>query len=64
MKYVTYIVSAIALIMIIFNATKLDFQNLFEGDSVIALICIVALLCGVCILLIYNMSKQIEDKSK
>lgn len=64
MKYVTYIIIAIALGLIIVNAIKLDFSNLFQGDSMIALICIAALLCAICILLIFKMSKSIEEKSK
>jgi len=64
MKYVTYIVIAIVIGLIIMNAMKLDFNNLFQGDSIVALISIVALLCAVCILLIFKMSKSIEEKSK
>jgi len=64
MKYVTYIFIAIIIVLIIMNALKLDFTNLFKGDSMIALISIVALLCAVCILLIFKMSKSIEQKSK
>jgi len=64
MKYVTYIVIAIILGLIIMNAMKLDFNNLFQGESIVALISIFALLCAVCILLIYKMSKSIEEKTK
>lgn len=64
MKYITYIAIAIIITLIVMNAMKLDFNNLFQGDSIIALISIVALLCAVCILLIFKMSKSIEEKSK
>lgn len=64
MKYVTYIFIAIILALVIMNAMKLDFGNLFHGESMIALIAIIALLCAVCILMIFKMSKSIEDKSK
>lgn len=64
MKYVTYIIITIAIALIVVNVLKLDFDNLFKGDSVVALICIVALLCAICILLIFNMSKSIDEKSK
>lgn len=64
MKYFTYIIIAIALVLIVTNAMKLDFNNLFEGDSVVGLICIAALLCAICLLLIFKMSKSIQDKSK
>lgn len=64
MKYITYIAIAIIIVLIVMNAMKLDFNNLFKGDSIVALISIVALLCAVCILLIFKMSKSIEEKSK
>lgn len=64
MKVFSYIIYAFAAIMIVINATMLDFKNLFEGDSLIALIGIVALLCAVCIMLIYRTSKLINDKTK
>jgi hypothetical protein len=42
----------------------LDFNNLLEGDSFVALIGIVASFCAVLILLIFKMSKSIEEKFK
>ena len=64
MKIFTYIVIAFAVIIIGFNASMLDFKNLFEGDSLIALIGIFAILCAVVILLIFKISKTIEEKLK
>lgn len=64
MKYATYIFVAIAIGLIVLNITKLDFTNLFQGQSLVALICIIAVLCAVCLLLIYNTSKSIDEKSK
>jgi len=64
MKIFSYILIAAALGLIIFNVTLLDFSNLFEGNSLVALIGIVASLCAVCILLIFKMSKAIEEKTK
>ncbi|MDR2222448.1 MAG: hypothetical protein LBE34_06885 [Flavobacteriaceae bacterium] len=64
MKILSYVVIAFAAVMIVFNITMLDFNNLFKGDSLIALIGIVALLCAVCIMLIYRTSKLIDDKTK
>jgi hypothetical protein len=49
--------------LIIFNITLLDFDHLL-GNSVVALIGIAASLCAVFILLIFRMSKMIEEKSK
>jgi len=62
MKIFTYIFIVIAALLCIYNATKLDFENLLQGDSLIAIISIVASLCAVLILLIFMTSKKIQDK--
>ena len=64
MKIFTSILVVLALALIIFNITLLDFDHLFEGNSVVALIGIAASFCAVFILLIFRMSKMIEEKSK
>lgn len=64
MKIFTYVVLVFAVIMIGFNVSMLNFKDLFGGESLIALIGIVALLCGICILLIYRTSRMIHDKTK
>jgi hypothetical protein len=64
MKIFTSILVLIALALIVFNITLLDFDNLLEGNSVVALIGIVASFCAVFILLIFRMSKVIDEKSK
>jgi hypothetical protein len=50
--------------LIIFNITMLDFNNLFKGDSLVGLIGITASICAVLILLIFRMSKAIQDKTQ
>ena len=64
MKIFIYTLIALALALIIFNVTLLDFDNLFEGNSLVALIGIIASLCAVCILFIFKVSKSIEEKSR
>ncbi len=64
MKIFIYTLMAIALGLIIFNATQLDFKHLTEGNSMIALVGILASLCAVCILLIFMLAKNIEEKTK
>ena len=64
MKIFTTSLVVIALALIAFNITLLDFDHLFEGNSVVALIGIIASFCAVCILLIFRMSKLIEGKTK
>ncbi len=64
MRIFTIIIMIIALGLIALNVTKLDFKNLFEGDSGIALIGIVACLCVIVLMLIYRTSKAVQDKLK
>jgi len=64
MKIFTNILIFLALALIVFNVTLLDFSNLFEGDSLVGLIGVAASFCAVFILLIFRMSKLIEEKSK
>ena len=64
MKIFTSILLIIATGMVLFNLTLLDFEKPFEGNSMIALIGIAASLCAIFILLIFRMSKKIEEKLK
>jgi len=64
MKIFTNMLLFIAIALIIVNIFLLDFNKPFEGDSMIALIGIVASFCAVLILLIFRMSKKIEEKLK
>lgn len=64
MKIFTLILSVIAIALIIFNATKLNFDALFEGESQAALITIVTALCAFILLQILRISKKIEKLSK
>jgi hypothetical protein len=64
MKIFTTILILIAVALIIVNVTVLDFNKPFEGDSLVALIGIAAAFCAVFILLIFRMSKRIEELLK
>ncbi|WP_299109001.1 hypothetical protein [uncultured Winogradskyella sp.] len=64
MKIFTIIFSVIAVALIIFNATKLNFNALLKGESQTALITIVAALCAILLLQILRVSKKIEKLSK
>ena len=64
MKIASIILSVIALGLIIFNATQLNFDALFVGKSMAALITIVASLCAIMLLQILRTSKHIEKLSK
>ena len=62
MKYIILIFSIIAIALIAYNVTLLNFNNLFEGESTVALITILASLCALVLLQILRISKKIEDK--
>lgn len=62
MKVFTNILVVLALGLIVFNITLLDFKNPFEGNSMVAFIGIAASICAVLILLIFKLSKNIEEK--
>ena len=64
MKYVTYLIFIVGIVLIVINALKLAFSDIFKGDSLVALISIVAILCGLCLFAIFRMSKTIDEKTK
>jgi uncharacterized membrane protein len=64
MKAITYILSIIALGFVIFNLTKVDYQNPLKGDSMVAVITILAGLCAILMLTILRVSKKIEHTVK
>jgi hypothetical protein len=64
MKIFTTLLIFVAIALIIFNVTLLDFNHPLEGNSMVALIGIAAAFCAVFILLIFKMSKKIEEKLK
>lgn len=64
MKIATWILLCLAFALIVYNATLLDFNNLLEGNSAVALIGILASICAIIILTIFVISKKIEKKLK
>lgn len=64
MKLFTNILIVLAIALIIFNISLIDFKNPLDSNSTIAIIGIVASFCAVLILLIFRMSKSIEEKMK
>ena len=63
-KTLSIVLILLALALIAYNVTLVDFQNPFQGDSTVALIGIVASLCAVVLILIFLTSKKIEKKLK
>ena len=64
MKIFTTILTIIAIALIIFNSTKLNFDDLFLGESYSAVLTIIAALCAIILLQILRISKKIETLSK
>ncbi|MEM8929345.1 MAG: hypothetical protein AAGC45_14205 [Bacteroidota bacterium] len=63
-KTLLLILLFLALGLAIYNSTLLDFDNLFEGDSLVACIGVLASACAILLLLIFSASKKIEQKVK
>jgi len=61
-KTLSFILIVLAVALIAYNVTLVNFQNPLEGNSIIALIGIVASLCAIVLLLIYMTSRKIKDK--
>ncbi len=64
MKYFTFIIVGLAIILIAYNITFLDFSNIINGQSGVALIGIVCAVCAILLMLILYTSKKIAKKKK
>ncbi|MGW9684774.1 hypothetical protein [Flagellimonas sp. 2504JD1-5] len=63
-KTLIIILIILAVGLISYNVTLVDFEAPFKGDSTIALIGILASLCAIVLLLIFMTSKKIDKKIK
>ena len=64
MKITTYIISVIALIILIFNATKIDFEAPLINDSYTAVVTSLSAGCAILIVSIIMISLKIKDQIK
>lgn len=64
MKIFTLILILIALGLIGYNASLVDYSNPLQGDSTVAIIGILSALCAVLLLVIFSLSRKINDKLK
>lgn len=64
MKIFSYVFIVLAALLCIYNATKLDFDHILQGDSLVAVVGILASLCAILIVLIFLTSKKIQEKVK
>ena len=61
-KILLAVLIILALGLIAYNVTIVDFAKPLQGDSFIALIGIAAALCAIVLLLIYNTSRKIQKR--
>jgi len=64
MKIFKILLSIIAIALIIYNFTKVDFNAPFEDNSLTAFITILASMCALILLQILRLSKKIEKHVK
>jgi len=60
----TYILSALALGLIIFNALKINWTAPLEGESMVAVISVLASACGIMLLGILRLSIRVKKASE
>ncbi|MFK5973070.1 MAG: hypothetical protein QM485_07295 [Flavobacteriaceae bacterium] len=59
-KILSLILIMLGIGLIAYNVTLINFENPLEGNSIIALIGIVAALCAIVLLLLFITSKKIQ----
>ncbi len=64
MKIFIYVIIIVGIGLIALNITKLDFNDLFAGESAVALIGIFAAACAILLMLILRTSLLIKKKNK
>lgn len=61
-KVLSIVLIVIAIALISYNVTLVDYSNPFQGESTVAVIGIVAALCAIVLILIYITSRKIKEK--
>lgn len=64
MKILIYSIILLAIVLIGYSSTILDFDNLLEGDSAKAVMAIIASLCVVVLMIILMLSRKIYNKQE
>lgn len=64
MKILIYILMIVGLGLVVFNASKLDLENPFLGDSGVAAIGVLAAACAVLLMVVLQISLKIKRKKK
>lgn len=61
-RILTAVLIVLAIVLMAYNTTLVNFQDPFAGESTVAMIGIVAPLCAIVLLLIFITSKKIQKK--
>lgn len=61
-KTLSIILVVCAVALIAYNVTLIDFGNPFEGNSIVAIIGVMASLCAIVLILIFYTSNKIKKK--
>ncbi|AZQ59552.1 hypothetical protein EJ994_12315 [Maribacter sp. MJ134] len=61
-KTLLVVLIVLALALIAYNVTLVNFSNPLEGNSIVAIIGIMASLCAIVLLLLYVMSKKVQKE--
>jgi len=64
MKLFVYVLIVLAIILVVYNFTQIDFNDPLGKESIVALITVLAGLCAILLLVILRMSKKIDETLK
>lgn len=64
MKIISIILILIAVLVIIYNFTLVDFSNPLEGDSMVAIIGMLAALCAIALMVVLLLSRKVQQQIK
>jgi len=64
MKILVYILIVVGLGLIVFNASKLDLEAPFSGDSAVAAIGVLAAACAVMLMVILRVAHTMKNRNK
>lgn len=64
MKHFINVLMIVAILLIGFNLTQIDFSDPFGDESIVAAITVIAGLCAILLLAILKVSKKIEETLK
>lgn len=64
MRIFTYILTVLAIVLIVYNLTLVNFSSPFEGDSIVAVITVFCGFCALILLALIRLSRRLDDTIK